>query len=56
MSLLLLFHGAGTAIGNTNPDPDNFVFVRGRNKREYVVARKKHASIAIRDKRAVVEK
>lgn len=56
MSLLLLFHGEGTALGITNPDPDNFAYVRGRNKRAYIAARNKRAYIAVRNKRAIVEK
>lgn len=47
--------------GDTGPllivgDPDNFAYVRGRNKRAYVAARNKRAYIAVRNKRAIVEK
>lgn len=42
--------------GLTSGDPDNFVYVRGRERRLYIVARNKRARIAVRDKRAVVEK
>lgn len=37
-------------------DPDNFAYVRGRNKRAYVAARNKRALVHVRNKRAVVEK
>lgn len=56
MSLLLLFTGEGTAITITNPDPDNFAYVRGREKRATIAARNKRATIAVRNKRAFVER
>lgn len=52
--LLLLFGNAGSAITPTNPDPDNFVFMRYRGKRHFVMARNKRAAITYRDKRITV--
>lgn len=46
--------GLHTALSVSNPDPDNFVFMRYRERRHFVTARNKRAAIAYRSKLAIV--